>query len=415
MKTFTIIRAMCMRAFRTPYSRQAAFKLRGNSANATLALDTIPKVLRLCFPGVEVIRKKQDGYFYWPHNKAELWISGLDDAARVDKILGAEYSGLFFNECSQIPWDSVVVARTRLAQQVKTDDITRPDGSVIIGGMLKNRVYYDLNPGSAAHYSAALFLRGEDPITKLPLPDPENYVHAFMSPRDNPYVSEDFIRELESLPERARRRFLDGVYTADIDGALWTPESLAAAHCDFADMPDLERIVVGVDPSGHDGAEGTRADTIGICVAGRGIDGNGYVLEDLTCSLAPEAWALRVVKAYRTHRADCIVAEKNFGGDLVRAVIQAADPSVPVKLVNASRSKHVRAEPVAVFFEEGRTLRGQNRVFFAGDNFRSLEAELEMFTTTGFVGKNSPGAADAFVWAIHELLLAEIKNKFCFG
>jgi phage terminase large subunit-like protein len=56
------------------------------------------------------------------------------------------------------------------------------------------------------------------------------------------------------------------------------------------------------------------------------------------------------VNAYREFKADRIVAERNFGGDMVRAVLHAVDPNVPVEFVNASRGKHVRAEPVSTLY-----------------------------------------------------------------
>jgi phage terminase large subunit-like protein len=42
-----------------------------------------------------------------------------------------------------------------------------------------------------------------------------------------------------------------------------------------------------------------------------------------------------------------IVAEVNFGGGLVEALLRAVDPNIPFKPVHASRGKIARAEPVS--------------------------------------------------------------------
>ena len=69
------------------------------------------------------------------------------------------------------------------------------------------------------------------------------------------------------------------------------------------------------------------------------MDNIGYVLADRTCNLPPEGWARVAVTAYREFKADRIVAERNFGGDMVRAVLHTVDPNISVQLVTASRGK----------------------------------------------------------------------------
>ena len=78
---------------------------------------------------------------------------------------------------------------------------------------------------------------------------------------------------------------------------------------------EMMRIVVAVDPSGTKG-DG-KGDDVGIVVAGKSTDGRFYVLADLTSQLSPDGWARRVIDAYRTFKADPIVAERNFGGAMV--------------------------------------------------------------------------------------------------
>jgi predicted phage terminase large subunit-like protein len=155
------------------------------------------------------------------------------------------------------------------------------------------------------------------------------------------------------------------------------------------------RIVVAVDPSGADDDDNVDNDEIGIIVAGLAIDGNGYILEDLSCKVGPNTWGRIATQAYERHAADRIVGEVNFGGAMVKAVIHSARPRTPFRAVTASRGKAVRAEPVSALCEVG-------RIRMAGI-FRELEDELCAFTTHGFIGDQSPNRADAMIWAVSDL------------
>ena len=57
---------------------------------------------------------------------------------------------------------------------------------------------------------------------------------------------------------------------------------------------------------------------------------------------------------YRSYRADGIVVEVNQGGDMVSHVLRSVGPNVNIIEVRASRGKHVRAEPIAALYEQGR-------------------------------------------------------------
>jgi predicted phage terminase large subunit-like protein len=179
----------------------------------------------------------------------------------------------------------------------------------------------------------------------------------------------------------------------DVPGALWTLDCIDAVRIGKA--PEFQRVVVAVDPSGTTGDDD--GDAIGIIVAGKGIDGRAYIIADRTCSLSPAGWGRQVVQAYHEFNADRIVAEKNFGGAMVEAVIRTADPKAPVRMVNASRGKIARAEPVAALYEQG-------RVSHVGQ-FDKLEDEMIGFTSDGYVGEGSPDRADALVWALTDLML----------
>ena len=142
-------------------------------------------------------------------------------------------------------------------------------------------------------------------------------------------------------------------------------------------------------------------------MAGKGVDGRAYVLADRTCKLSPDGWARRAVEAYREFKADRIVAERNFGGAMVEAVIRTADPRVAYREVTASRGKIARAEPIAALYE-------QKRVTHLGD-LAGLEDQLCQMTQDGFVGEGSPDRTDACVWALTDLMFEPERRMIRFS
>jgi phage terminase large subunit-like protein len=200
---------------------------------------------------------------------------------------------------------------------------------------------------------------------------------------------------------RLGRQELHAELLVDAPGALWPYETILG--CRIAAAPDLQRVVVAVDPSGSNGAD--EGDQQGVVVAGLGVDGRGYVLADHSCRLSPQGWGRRAVEAFDAFAADRIVAEKNYGGEMVRFTIQAVRKTAPVVLVNASRGKMVRAEPVSALYEQGRV---RHVVADPADNpLSELEEEMRHATASGYVGEGSPNRLDALVWALTDLFLAD--------
>jgi predicted phage terminase large subunit-like protein len=187
---------------------------------------------------------------------------------------------------------------------------------------------------------------------------------------------------------RLGRQELDGEILDDNPGALWRRSSIDAAR--VTEAPDLRRIVVGVDPAVSATAQ---SDETGIVVAGLGLDGRWYVLADYSGRYAPDQWAARVVHAFRTHRADRVIAESNQGGDLVVANLRTVDSTLPVTTVHAKRGKALRAEPVASLYEQG-------RVSHVG-TLAALEDQMTAWDPSGDAA--SPDRVDALVYAVTEL------------
>lgn len=189
---------------------------------------------------------------------------------------------------------------------------------------------------------------------------------------------------------RLGRQELDAEILGDLPGALWSLSNLDAYR--LPDRPEMTRIVVSVDPA----VTATEtSDEHGIIVAGVTADQRGIVLEDASLSGSPADWAKRAVSLYRSHQADGIVVEVNQGGDMVAHTLRTVDPNVPIIEVRASRGKHVRAEPIAALYEQG-------RIAHVGA-FPELESQMTQMTTEGFQGDGSPDRVDALVWAFTEL------------
>lgn len=207
-------------------------------------------------------------------------------------------------------------------------------------------------------------------------------------------LSEAFFSSVVASYEGTRtgRQELYAEVLEDVDGAIVSHDMIDAARTHS--MPAIQRTIVAIDPAV---TSGDGADETGIVVCAKGVDADAYVIEDLSCRLSPDGWARRAVDAYHRHRADRIVVERNNGGEMCEATLRQIDRSVPVKSVVASRGKHVRFEPIAALYEQG-------RIHHVG-SLAALEDQICAFTPSGYEGDGSPDRADAAVWAISELML----------
>jgi phage terminase large subunit-like protein len=192
---------------------------------------------------------------------------------------------------------------------------------------------------------------------------------------------------------RLGRQELNAEILGDLPGALWSMVSLDAYR--LREAPAMGRILVAMDPA----VTATEtSDRNGIIVAGQAQDGRGIVLEDASMVGTPSAWAQRAVSLYRSWQADGIVIEVNQGGDMVAHTLRTVDPGLRIIEVRATRGKHVRAEPIAALYEQG-------KVSHVG-SFPELENQMTQMTTEGYQGDGSPDALDALVWALTALFPA---------
>lgn len=233
-------------------------------------------------------------------------------------------------------------------------------------------------------HAAKMFKAAEEEIRRSIVEKREARWATFhFTSHDNPYISKDALSDItQDMTPVAYRQEIEAQDIDESPGALWTRETIESGR--VIDMPDMARIIVGVDPSAT-----STGDEAGIITAGLSTD--YYVLSDDSLQGSPEAWARAAVTAYHKHEADCIIAESNNGGEMVKLTIHTVDPKVPVRLVHASRGKRTRAEPISVMYSQG-------RVHHVG-SFPALEDECCLWVP----GDASPNRMDALVWALTEL------------
>lgn len=385
-KTALLVSCVLDRALYAPGSRHLIVRKEGQAAKKAIAKGTLPEVWKMKFPGVLVPEwKEQYGFFTLP-NGSEIWIGGVNDQQAMERLLGNEYATIYPNEASEIRYDGYLLLRTRLAQVVSTVD----------GKPLPQRMYVDLNPTVTKHWTYQVWMNGVDPQDNKPI-DRSQYAVSVINPYDNrDNLSGDMLADLESLPDRQKRRFLLGQYVSDDENALWRREYFKRVYPkdDGAHPVQMRRIVVAIDPAVSTSAG---SDETGIIAVGLGVDGLGYVLADESGRYRPEEWARRATSLYRSLDADRIVGEVNQGGDMVEATLRAHAPDVAYKAVHASRGKVTRAEPVAALYERG-------KIKHVGE-FPELEDQC-CAVTVGFDARHSgwsPDRVDALVWAVADL------------
>lgn len=242
--------------------------------------------------------------------------------------------------------------------------------------------------------------RGHGLVQLLTSSDNPSIAISRMKMRDNiANLSIEAVEDLERLYEGTLlgRQELDGEVIEDVEGALWTEFTLNEHR--VAAPPRLVQTVIGVDPAG------SSTGTVGIVAVGvseekRPHPRTGqpirhmYVLGDRSMKGEPEKWAAAAIDMMNDYNAVRIVAERNYGGDMVEAVIRQVDVTAPVKMVSSSQGKNLRAEPIAAISTQG-------LLHMVG---RHPELEAQMTTWVHGESNYSPDRLDAMVFAATELL-----------
>lgn len=256
----------------------------------------------------------------------------------------------------------------------------------------QNLVIFMMNKGHESHWILRRFFKDKNVTEGFNgILGDTLYIHtSYLDNIDN--LSESFLLRAKEMKEKNPRKYNNiflGFATSLTEGSLWQLP-LHIEPYRVKKLPDLKRIIVGVDPSVSDDKKND-LDECGIVICGLGFDNHFYVLEDKTGQYSNAEWGRIAVGALKNWAGDRIIAEKNNGGDLVRMNLKNIDINVPVTLVTATKGKMLRAEPIAALYEEG-------RVHHYGEFYK---LETEMTTYTGV--ERSPNGLDALVWAMTEL------------
>lgn len=231
-------------------------------------------------------------------------------------------------------------------------------------------------------------------LLKTIIADPSTIVTRGSTYENENNLAEAFMSTVISRYEGTRlgRQELSAEILEDNIGALWRRGDIDRLRVRVA--PAMKRITVNIDPSVSSHAE---SDEAGITVTGLGVDGHGYVLDDVSLRGTPTEWATVAVAAYHKWGADRIIGESNNGGEMIETVIRMIDSKVAYKSVHASRGKITRAEPISALYEKSMC----HHVGY----FPTLEDQMCEYDPK--TSKYSPDRMDSLVWGFTELMTAE--------
>jgi phage terminase large subunit-like protein len=217
----------------------------------------------------------------------------------------------------------------------------------------------------------------------------------------NRHLAKSYHETLDGLYKgtSVAKQELEGELLMDIEGALWTLDLIEKHRQDKpGEAPDIRSLplrAVGVDPSVAERPH----DECGIVLVGSTGERllhqrSAWVYRDDSFLASPKDWADKAVSIARAYDA-VIVVERNQGGQLVKNALKGVDPTIPVVDVIATKGKRLRAEPVALAYEQGRV--HHTDVFgFLEDQMTTWDAEAST---------KSPDRMDALVWGLHALLV----------
>lgn len=209
-KTALITEYLVRRALQYPGSHQLAARKCRAHAKTSLWADTLKSYLRIHVPRALYRFSETDLCLYF-RNGSSITVGGLDDAERTEKILGNEYITVFLNEATQLSYETVQMAVTRLAQRCRDSK----------GRTAVPKLILDCNPRGPRHWLHYVGVRQLDPESEKPLPDAEKWARVNWSAYDNlSHLPPEYLASLEALPQVMKDRMLNGIWR-DNQGAVY--------------------------------------------------------------------------------------------------------------------------------------------------------------------------------------------------
>lgn len=310
-------------------------------------------ILTLAAPGERPLYESSKRRLTWPNGA----IATLFSAEEPDRLRGPEHFAAWLDEAAfyslvQEVWDNLMFG-LRMGKQPRVVVTTTPKPRTWLKELMKD---------ARTRMSRATTY---DNLANL-----------------SPVFAEHVISRYEGT--RLGRQELHAELLTDVEGALWTWEMIEQGR--VVNPPeDMQRIVVGLDPAG---TRKTASDETGIIVVGY-KNGDSYILADRSGHYSPHGWASVTRSLYEEFEADAVVAETNYGGEMVTHTLRTSGVKARVITVSARRSKSLRAEPVVGLYEQG-------KVHHCG-SFPELESQLTEWVP---FEADSPDRLDALVYAV---------------
>ena len=262
----------------------------------------------------------------------------------------------------------------------------------------KNRIVLIMNPSNKEHWVYKRFFEDKGvPAGFNGKVDNTTYIHTtYLDNKEN--LSQSFLDQAERTKElnypRYQHIFL-GEWIDGVEGLLWNMDLINKFRVE--QVPQFKRVLVAIDPAV---TANEKSDETGIVLVAEGVDRHYYVIEDSSGRYSPNEWAEVAKQTAEVHNAEAYVAEGNQGHDLVASNIRTVDKQRRVKMVRATRGKHVRAEPIYGLYEQG-------KVHHIG-RLNTLESQMVSWNPDKNI--KSPDRVDALVWGLTELSGKVEKN-----
>lgn len=339
----------------------------------------------------------------------------IDGRSGIRTISPPHERPVFVEKKRQLIWPNGAMGYIYTAEE--PDRLRGPEHDLAWCDELASWKYPDATWANLRFTMRATGPKGDRPqyiITTTPRPiplviklakDPHTVLVTASTYENEENLDPDFRDSLKEEYEGTRlgRQELNAEILTDNPDALWKLSQIEAMRVSV--LPDLDRIVLGLDPNV---TSKRTSDEFGIIAAGIArkcyalptCEGatHGFVFDDATGIYTPAGWAGRVAGMYDELEADRVVAEINQGGDLIESNLQAnGRENISYKGLHVSKGVATRAEPASALYEKA-------KVHHCG-NLAKLENQMTQWNPK--LQPHAPDRISALVVALTELMLED--------
>jgi len=201
------------RALKYPNTRRLIARLSKKTCKSSVWKQTLLPILysdkfKGCFN-----EQKTDNIIEFK-NGSEIWMGGFENALNEDEVLGQEWADIWINEATDLKFERFGKLKTRLNIDPSYKKKTGFEGKFV----------FDCNPRGTGHFLNKMFNKNIAPDTGLSLEalDKSELGRLFWHPIDNKMNLDDkYFSNLERLTGLNRKRFWDGVWSDQIENAVY--------------------------------------------------------------------------------------------------------------------------------------------------------------------------------------------------